>query len=798
MSTSTPLSVLLRRPFLILSTLVLGFVTSAVSEVVTDPAPSANLPDSGHAAPLAAVTYSPDGNQLVTLDTTGELRGRDVKDRKTIWKADIGAGARQLRQARDGAWLIASSSGAITLYEKPQAGKPLTRQREFAGPEVQAQLQTEAPLAALQLGDFALSADGSRLAVLTLETAKSAGASRDKPGARQARLRVWNAQNGQIAREWDVIPMATGTPDLAWSADGKTLQVALPEGTVQSLDPQSGALQTEWKPAGLAASSSTPDDAADAARERRLQQLPPELQERARQGSTRRGTSTNSATSLQGISSEGRFVLLATPGGHQLWDTRDNSQRILENSQRLGEGDETLFSPDSLLVAVRKGGGFWLWRTDGTQIGWARIPFLNYSALAFSPDGKHIALGDEAGVARQWATTAPLAKTAEATFEGFFQPWRHLSATPNGIIAATARGTAAIGADGTLRWFPTESIASPAELPEYAKSQTRPEILHVAAAPDGKLWVESLAYDSFSSTMSNAGIPRGELRARDTQTGAILWRQTDNQPARTIDNFHFLPDGTLLTAKGGGGGRSLRETDQSLTGLQARNGRSGEPLPLDIQWQDKVGFREPGNAEIMEVSPDGKWLLVSSGSGGNGLQIVDLAAKTVVHSFGANTAIDPGQWGLSPEAKWLARAGRPPGRSTLDLWDLSRARQPNSSAAPSVRLPLPSQGRTLAFSPDGSLAVGLSDGRLLFYTAPFSANATPKWETTPGNVIETLTFSADGKILWSGNGRGDLTARDAQSGQLQSTWRLLAPAGENAQPSWVRWARDGKVQTSQP
>ncbi|HEY0076931.1 MAG TPA: hypothetical protein VGB77_22795 [Abditibacteriaceae bacterium] len=187
MSSSTPLSVLLRRHFLVISALVLGFINSAVSEVITDPAPPANLPDSEHAAPLAAVTYSPDGNQLVTLDTIGELRGRDVKDRKTIWKANIGAGARQIRQARDGAWLIANSSGAITLYEKPQAGKPLTRQREFAGPEVQAQLQAEAPLAALQLADFALSPDGSRLAVLTLETAKSAGAGQTQFGVERRR-----------------------------------------------------------------------------------------------------------------------------------------------------------------------------------------------------------------------------------------------------------------------------------------------------------------------------------------------------------------------------------------------------------------------------------------------------------------------------------------------------------------------------------------------------------------------------------------------------------------------------------
>lgn len=779
-----------------------GLTGSGFAAVVTDPSPPASVMEAGATAPLAALAYSTDGTLLYSVDTEGELMEREVQTSAVRSRFGLSGPVSKLRVLSDGSLLVGQGMGVVTRYAKPAAGKPWLSRISFNQDEAGRQLQANPPkFYQLQLGDFVVSPDEKWLALETIETAyqsespATSRATRRQPGAKTARIRIWNLESGALGRELIAFPADRGTPRFVWS-DNATLTVALPEVALQRFNALSGELKSEWKPPADAATRADPaQEAAEMDRRQRL--LPDAVRERLRNRPPRpRPTAPEEPASfgtLQGISKDGKWLLAATRGGLQLWDVENSTSRILERSERLPAGQDAQFSSDSGLLALRNAGGFWLWKTDGAQVGWARILFAHYTDLAFTPGSgaPTVALSDNAGVTRLWNTGTPLSKEPQSILPGYFQAWTKLSATPTGLLAATSHGVAVLGGTAPLRWFENVPLESPVPLPASAQSQTQQEIVALAAAPDGKSWAESVSFTPYSATMSNLGIPRGELRGRDTQTGRVLWRVSDANSHSTVDLLRFLPDGTLLTGKEGGGGRSLTPQDELLAGLQARDGLTGQIKPFEITWGDKVGTREPQSIEILEPSADGKTLVVSSGSGGNGVQFVDLTRKSVTGFFGSNTEVGRGPWATSADGKWLAGSYY----NDIGLWNIAAPRT-NGSLTPDVRLTIGGQTarlNALKFSATGALAAGLADGRVLLWAPTFSADATPAWETTTGRSTVSLAFSGDGKTLWSGDGRGELKTRDAQSGSLQSTLRLLTARAEGGVPEWVKWDRSGKV-----
>jgi WD40 repeat protein len=796
--------------------LILFFATRAHAAIVVDPSPPSGLPDVGASAPLVSVAYSPDGNLLYTLGTTGELIGRGVRNQQTVIRGNVGAGATKIRALPDGSLLIGYATGGVIWYEKPVAGKPLARQGEFPSPQVKPQVND--PISKdtlsyeLELEDYVPSPDSALLAVAITETTWKTHFERRSLDARNALLQVWDMRSKTIVHSWEPIPLAKlprrrGAWDslhLAWGNNGRTLDVAMPNVNVQQFDPHTGALLSEWKPSAEDALQANPA-AKDAEMKRRFSQLPPGVREKALQAYERRkaaGKEDSSAPDFgqtQAISPDGKLLLAATPNGWQLWDIKSNSNVILEKARQLAPGDSVQFSADNTMLAIHSEGWFWAWRSDGTQIGFAHVPFVNFGGSAFSPHGKYLALGDDTGTADQWELETPLTQTANTLFPGFFAPWRHLSIAPNLMIAATDRFAAKLDAKGHPHWFNNEPIKAPTPLSDNEKRSVRAGIDHLAAAPDGKSWAEYVSFQTYFSTMEMEGFPRGELRGRDAKTGQILWRQADEGASPTLNVLKFLADGTLLTG-GRGGGVSVRPLPNSFGGLQARDGRNGEPTQLGIAWDNKRGFEKPFRVEVMQVSRDGKRLVVFAYVSDSGIQVVDIPSKQVIQYFGNNISIERGEWALSPDGQWLARAAK----TRIDLWNLNQPRnnhnvnQPrnNHSIEATVSLTVTSPAQALCFGNDNSLAVGLQDGRILLWAPNPTPDAAPLWETKPGRAINVLQFSLDGKTLWSGDERGDLKTRNAQNGQLQSTLRLLPPVNESAAPAWVRWTRNGEIENS--
>lgn len=788
-------------------TSVLFFATFSHAATVVDPSPPSELPEIGASAPLVSLTYSNDGNLLYTLGTTGELIGREVQNQHTVIRGYVGENATKMRVLPDDSLLIGHSNGDISWYQKPLAGKPLARQGEFPSPPMKPPVNDPTGRNSiayeLELEDYVPSPDGALLAVAITETTWNTSFEQRHIEARTALLQVWDMRSKSIVHTWEPIPLSKlprrrGTLDslhLAWENNGKTLDVAMPNVTVQRFDPHTGALLSEWKPSAEGALQ--PDPAAkDAEMRRRFSKLPPDLRDKAEEAYERRKatgakeSSTPDFGQTQAISLDGKLLLAATPNGWQLWNIASNSNVILEKARQLAPGDSVQFSADNTMLAIHSEGWFWAWRNNGTQIGFAHVPFVNFGGSAFSPHGKYLALGDDTGTARQWEIATPLPQTASTIFPGFFAPWRHLSFAPNLMLASTDRFVASLGANGHLHWFASEPIKLPEPLSDNEKTFAREGIDHLAAAPDGKSWAEYTSYGTYSSAMEIEGIPRGELRECDAKTGQILWRQADEGAFPTLNVLQFLADGTLLTG-GRGGGVSVRPLPNTFGGLQARDGRSGEPAQLGIAWDNKRGFEKPFRVEVMQTSRDGKRLVVFAYVSDSGIQVVDIPSKQIIQYFGNNVRIERGEWALSPDGQWLARAAK----TRIDLWNLNQPRS-NHSRKATVSLNVTSPAQALCFGNDNSLAVGLQDGRVLLWAPNPTPDAAPLWETKPGRAINVLQFSLDGKTLWSGDERGDLKTRNAQNGQLQSTLRLLPPSSENNVPTWVRWTRGGTIETA--
>ena len=787
----------------------LSLAGTSRAAVVTDPPPPSNLPDVGVGAPLTGLTYSPDGKVLYTLDTTGELLGRNVQNQRTVFRGDTGA-IGKIRFLQDGSLLIGQEDGTISWYEKPAAGKYLALRGLFAAPKSHKTLTDPRGYRSIfyqyEMEDFAPSPDGALLAVAITQTTWKINFDLQSLDTKSALLQVWDMRSKTLLHSWEPISLAR-TPryphakeilHLAWEDNGKILDAAMPDVALKRFNPRTGELQSEWKPS--AKDAIPPDPAArDAEMKRRFATLPPGLREDAQSAYEKRkadGATAPPAVDFgqtQALSADGKLLLAATPNGWQLWNIGANTNIILQQTSRQDPRDAVHFSADGSLLAVYDEGWFRLWKTDdGTRLGLAHVPFATFSDAAFSPRNKHLALADDTGKAREWTVASPLMKTASVVFPGFFDPWRHLSFTSELKLAATDRFVARLDSQGLPHWFIREPIKSPAPLSETEKEQTRMVIDHIAAAPDGASWAQGVSFQPYFSSLIMKGFPSSELRERDAKSGQIMWRQEAKYPMSHLEALRFLPDGTLLSG-GVGHERTPVPLPDSLGGLQVHNAQNGALGSLGITWNKE---KKPNGVSQLLASEDGKRIVVCSDLVGSdlGIQVIDLETKKVLLSFGGNTGIKWGKWALSPDGRWLgiAMKHRRGEQDHIYLRDLNKPRNGHFMDPP-MRLEITSPAQAISFNKDGSFAVGLQDGRILMWAADPTEKSTPLWQTQPGRPINVLQFSADGKTLWSGDERGDLVARNAIDGQWKSTLRLLPPANENEAPSWARWTRGGKL-----
>jgi RNA polymerase sigma factor (sigma-70 family) len=383
------------------------------------------------------------------------------------------------------------------------------------------------------------------------------------------------------------------------------------------------------------------------------------------------------------------------------------------------------------------------WAPSGTVRG-------GIKALAFSPDGKHLAAGGLDSRVHQW----DLATGKEHRFpQEHAGEVRSLAFSPDGKLLATGAG------DRTLRVW-----SVPAALERWRQEFTDSDaaVCGVALAVDGR----TLA----------AATSTGELRLFDAVTG----REKTRLRGPCCD---FSRDGSLL----------------------ACGGRDGSIIIWDIAADTARLTLENNGCEIhhLAISPDGKRLVAGCSDPKNkdmpgvlrcwNLSRGKLEREVPAHRYAVTSVA------YSPDGRWLASTGA--NEPEVRLWD---------GALEDARPTLVSLGAahayTAIFSPDGKvLAVG--QGRSVVLWDLVGKREIRRFEGHRREV-QALAYSANGRLLASGSDDStvliwDVTGRLAREkpalslvrAELDQLCRDLADADEGRAASAQRTLAAAAVET---
>jgi RNA polymerase sigma factor (sigma-70 family) len=479
------------------------------------------------------------------------------------------------------------------------------------------------------------------------------------------------------------------------------------------------------------------------------------------------------------------------------------------------------------LVAVAEGEDVFLNDpTTGKETSRIKIAGLpGQPPLAFSPDGKVLAVGDQfTGIIRLHNTTGE--RVAEFKREGDGQVTR-LAFSPDGQSLAAV-----------LSWVGLEGRVAVWDV-KKGKERYRVPSLGLTAAcafsPDGKrlatskdragltLWdasdgkkVRDLPAES--SVVAAAFAPGGKAVAGSTIEGAIFLWDVDSgkrlpqspDPELSVTHLQFTEGGKRLV--GGAGdfivwdpatGKEVRRVPRAgvhLTGAVSPSGKllaapqddPGTGVEIKDTRTGKAVTTLSGHGELlphlMRFTPDERRLITTNTKDGE-LLVWDLADGKVIHRMSLTNRVR--SMAVSPDGRWLASCSENPmderGDEAVRLWDLKTGRE--VKALPHGLLAI----WDLAFSPDGSrLAAGGPEldrsppGRIRVWEVP-SGKEVLTIETHT-ETVQPVAFSPDGRILASGHMDGTLRLWEVATGSERLQFR-----GHEGEIEVLAFAPDGRT-----